>query len=192
LKTNVLIKQKEENTIFPKLETERLNLIEIGHEYTKNYYDIMSRDDVTKYYGMDSLKNEKEASKMIDSFHTTYKNKKGIRWGIILKENQEFIGTIGLNNLNLAGKKAEIGYEIHPTYWRSGITTEANKVVLAYSFEQLGLFRIGAVTFPDNNASSNLLKKLGFKEEGRLRGYLYQNNQSNDALVFSLLRTEEE
>ncbi len=150
----------------------------------------MSRDVVTKYYGMNSLTSKDQAAKIIDSFHNTFKSKKGIRWGIVLKENGVFIGTIGLNNLNLAGKKAEIGYEIHPTYWRNGMTTEAMKAVLTYSFEELDLFRIGAVTFPENTASSQLLKKNGFKEEGTLRGYLYQNNKSNDALVFSILRTD--
>ncbi len=88
------------------------------------------------------------------------------------------------------GKKAEIGYELDPFYWKQGITTEAVKVVLRYSFEELQLFRVGAVTYPQNEVSMRLLKRLSFKEEGLLRGYLYQNNQSHDAVIFSLLKTE--
>jgi [ribosomal protein S5]-alanine N-acetyltransferase len=175
---------------FPILETERLHLIEINEQYNQKYYEIMSLDEVTRYYGMESLKSVEEAAKMIDSFKNNFLSNRSIRWGIILKGKQEFIGTLGLNNLNLANKRAEIGYEIHPNYWRNGFTSEAVKEVLRYSFQELGLYRIGAVVYPENIASSSLLKKLGFKEEGLLRGYIYQKNRSNDALVFSLLRTE--
>jgi ribosomal-protein-alanine N-acetyltransferase len=175
---------------FPVLETDRLELVQIGPQDAKLYFDIMSRDEVTKYYGMDSLSHLDEAVRIIDSFQTGFELGRSIRWGIVLKENGRFIGTIGLNNLNLRGKKAEVGYELHPDQWGIGLAQEANKAVLEYAFTELDLFRIGAVTFPENEVSGGLLKKLGFMEKGRLRGYLYQRHQSYDALVFSLLKTE--
>ncbi|WP_432355610.1 GNAT family N-acetyltransferase [Sporosarcina sp. A2] len=122
---------------------------------------------------MDSLKSLKEASKIIESFQNTYESKRGIRWGIVLKESRDLVGTVGLNNLNTHGKKAEIGFELHPLFWNQGITTEAVKEVVRYSFEVLQLFRIGAVTYPQNEPSKQLLKRLSFSEEGLLRGYLF-------------------
>lgn len=175
---------------FPKLETGRLALVQISKQYTQSYFDIMSRDEVTRYYGMNSLKTIEEASKIIQSFQDGFENRKSIRWGMVLKESGTFIGTVGLNNLNIGSKKAEIGYELHPSHWHKGLTTEAVKEVLRYSFEVLGLFRMGAITYPKNIASNQLLKQLGFSHEGLLRGYLYQNEQSHDAFVFSLLKTE--
>ncbi|MTW86579.1 GNAT family N-acetyltransferase [Virgibacillus dakarensis] len=175
---------------FPTLETERLNLVQIGHQHQQSFFDIMSRDDVTEYYGMESLHSEEEAQQIINHFRENYKSERGIRWGMVLKNTQEFIGTVGLNNLNIKGKKAEIGFELHPSYWQKGYVTEAINEVLGYSFIDLELYRIGAVTFPDNTASNNLLKKIGFVFEGKLRGYLYQNKQSHDALICSMLNTE--
>ena len=175
---------------FPALETKRLTLIRIDHQYDQEYFDIMSQKKVTRYYGIDSLKNREEATRMIDSFQTMFENKRGLRWGIILKETKEFIGTVGLNNLKTRDKKAEIGFELHPAKWRQGYMIEAVEEVLTFAFKKLGLFRMGAITFPANNASNRLLEKIGFTLEGRLRGYLYQNNQSHDALVYSILRSE--
>ncbi len=175
---------------FPVLETRRLELVEVDQQYVKSLFDIMSIEDVMKYYGMDPLETEDQATKIIESFKQNYENSRGTRWGMILKETNMFVGTIGLNQLNLLGKKAEVGFELHPSYWRRGITSEALKEVLRYSFEYLDLFRVGAITFPENDASGNLLKSLGFKEEGRLRGYLFQNQRSHDALVYSILKTE--
>lgn len=176
--------------IFPLLETERLRLNTVKESDVARFFDIMSRDKVTEYYGMDSLRYEEEAVEVIRSFDLSFKVNRGIRWAIRIKETNQFIGTIGLNNLNPKAKKAEIGYELHPDYWRQQLMQEAIHSVLNYAFTELDLYRIGAVTFPENTSSNRLLEKLGFTVEGKLRGYLYQQNQSHDALIFSLLKPE--
>ncbi|HET6872377.1 MAG TPA: GNAT family protein [Sporolactobacillaceae bacterium] len=175
---------------FPVLETERLRLVEVQKTHAERFFEIMSKDEVTQYYGMSSLKRIEEAQKIIETFRTTFESKRGIRWGVEFKTTGELVGTVGLNNLATWSKKAEVGYELHPDYWGQGLTTEAVKEVLRYSFHELDLYRMGAVTFPQNGASIQVLNKLGFKKEGTLRGYLYQNNQSHDASIFSLLKPE--
>ncbi|UOR12672.1 GNAT family N-acetyltransferase [Halobacillus amylolyticus] len=175
---------------FPELETERLKLVQVSKEHIKSFYEIMARDEVARYYGMESLKSIEDASQIVESFQNTFENRRGIRWGIVIKETEDFIGTLGLNNLSTWSKKAEIGFELHPSHWKKGFTSEAIKAVLKYSFDELELYRMGAITYPQNEPSILLLRKLGFTEEGLLRGYLYQNNQSHDALIFSLLQTE--
>ncbi|WP_085992925.1 GNAT family N-acetyltransferase [Oceanobacillus senegalensis] len=175
---------------FPRLQTKRLHLVQIDHRYKDELFEILSMDEVTRYYGKDNLVDTEEASELIDHFYRLFHEKRSIRWGIIWKENNQFLGTVGLNNLNLWNKKAEIGYELHPTYWRRGITLEAVIKVLDYGYHDLDLYRIGALTFPQNIASNELLRKLGFKQEGTLRGYLHQNYKAHDALVHSLLRPE--
>ncbi|MDZ5712680.1 GNAT family N-acetyltransferase [Jeotgalibacillus haloalkalitolerans] len=176
---------------FPELETERLKLVRMDERYLEAYFNIMSNDHVMEFYGMEPLKQIEDAEKIITSMKYTYESGNGIRWAIVLKDTGAFAGTLGLNLLRFQMKRTEIGYELGTDFWGKGIASEAVKEVLRYSFQDLGLFRIGAVTFPQNESSIKLLKKLGFIEEGRLRGYLYQNEQSHDAMVFSLLRTDE-
>ncbi|RLQ93321.1 GNAT family N-acetyltransferase [Falsibacillus albus] len=176
---------------FPKLETERLRLVEITEkDHLQSYFDIMSMDEVTKFYGMSSLTSLEEARKIIASFHANFQDKRSIRWGIVRKEDGRFIGTVGLNRLEIHNRRCEIGYEIHPDTWKKGYVSEAVKSVLDYSFQQLELFRVGAVTFTVNEPSYRLLLKLGFEKEGLLRGYLYQNEVSNDALIFSMIKPD--
>lgn len=175
---------------FPVLETARLRLIQIGPEHINALFTILSKDKVTEYYGMDSLEDRFIAEKMVAAFHIGFESQRSYRWGLELKETGELIGTVGLNNLNVSAKKSEIGYEVHPDFWRRGLATEAVREVLRYSFEELGLYRIGAVTYPANDASNRMLGKLDFKQEGILRGYLFQRGTSHDALIFSLLQPE--
>ena len=35
---------------FPELETNTLNLVQVKEEHTQSYFEIMSKDEVTKYY----------------------------------------------------------------------------------------------------------------------------------------------
>jgi [ribosomal protein S5]-alanine N-acetyltransferase len=175
---------------FPTLHSERLHLVKVEKKYANDLFDILSRDEVTKYYGMESLISLDQAEQIIESFETTYRQGFGIRFGIILKDTGRFIGTVGLNNLSMRMKRAEVGYEIHPDYWRKGYTKEAVKRVIDYAFNELHLYRVGAVTFPENEASWKLLLKLHFVKEGTLRGYLYQHGKSHDAFVFSLIRPD--
>ncbi|HAM82079.1 GNAT family N-acetyltransferase [Ornithinibacillus bavariensis] len=175
---------------FPVLYTARLRLIEIHQEFANDIYDILSNDEVTKYYGRNSLKSLEEAEAIIDHFQLIFEEGRGMRWGIALKEDDQLIGTIGIHNYVPGMKRAEIGFELHPEYWRKGILTEALTRVLEYCFIELDIYRIGAITYPANDASNGLLKKAGFKEEGILQGYLYQHNQHNDAYVLSLLKPE--
>lgn len=84
-------------------------------------------------------------------------------------------------------KRAEIGYEIHPDQWRKGYTIEAVSKVLSFGFNSMDLTRIGAVVFIDNEASNNLLTKIGSQKEGVLRNYMYQNGIAHDTNVYSYL-----
>lgn len=174
--------------MFPILETEQLLLREITQDDAAGVFACFSNDNVTRYYGQDTLENMEQAKKIVDFFTKSYIEKRGIRWGIERKGTPGIIGTIGFNALSLKHKRAEIGYEIHPEQWRKGYTFEAVSKVLDHGFEKLGLTRIGAVVFIDNEASNHLLSKVGFQKEGVLRDYMYQNGKAHDTYVYSILK----
>jgi len=175
---------------FPILETKRLKLIELTQQHMNAVYEILSLDEVTRFYGTSPFTLPAEATRLIDIYYKNYLDKRGIRWGIKLKENQRIIGTVGLNVLHLKNKRAEIGYELHPAFWRNGFAAEAVSEVIKFSFKQLDLYRIGAVVYPENIASLALLDKLGFTNEGLLRGYIFQDELYHDTYMLSLLKPE--
>lgn len=74
--------------MFPKLETERLLLKEITTDDAEDIFAYFSDDNVTRYYGQDTLKDIKQAEKFIDLFSKNYAEKRGIRWGIQKKDSR--------------------------------------------------------------------------------------------------------
>ncbi|WP_175639387.1 GNAT family N-acetyltransferase [Metabacillus schmidteae] len=174
--------------MFPILETDRLILREITRDDAEGIFSCFSDENVTRYYGQETLKNIEQAEAFVDFFANSYKEKKGIRWGIERKGTSGIIGTIGFNAWSPKHKRAEIGYEIHPKQWRKGYTTEALSKVIQYGFDELALTRLGAVVFIENEASNQLLSKIGFQKEGILRNYMYQNGEVYDTYVYSILK----
>ena len=90
---------------------------------------------------MNSFTEFGQASRMIESFQRITL-RKGDTMGIVLKETNTLIGTIGLNNLQLWSKRSEIGYDLHPRYWGNGYASEAAREIIHYGFQDLGLFKL--------------------------------------------------
>lgn len=174
--------------MFPELTTQRLLLREINAEDAEGIYSYLSKEEVMKYYGREPLKHLNEAKEITEIYSKNFEENRGIRWGIEEQDSKGIIGTVGFHNMRELHKRAEIGYEIHPDYWRKGYASEAIREALSFGFQELDLNRIGAIVFKENKASSNLLMKLGFEEEGVLKEYMYQNGKPHDTYVYSILK----
>jgi [ribosomal protein S5]-alanine N-acetyltransferase len=191
---NFLLQKTEERgerrMDFPVLETKRLVLRGILEEDASALFEYLSREDVTRYYGLDAFKSIHEVQTYIGKLHKDFKEERGIRWAITDRETNCFIGTIGFSSWHKTNRRADIGYDVHPKYWRKGYAIESLICVINYGFNNMNLNRIGAVVFPENIASHRLLKKANFKEEGILRSYIIQNGSPHDTIVYSLLKDE--
>ena len=174
---------------FPTLTTKRLDLIEIRQSHLTDIYLLFSDKKVTEYYNLLPMKNEPEGQKLLDWFRNRFKDGLGIRWGIALKSKTNIIGTVGFNNFT-PKHRANIGYDLQPSYWNKGYMTEALQAVIDFGFNELDINRIEAEVMQGNVPSEKLLEKLNFKREGILRQWMLWNEQYYDMTMYSLLRTE--
>ena len=83
-----------------------------------------------------------------------------------------------------------LGYWIGAKFARQGYMTNALRTLLPFVFRTLGLHRIEAACLTDNDASKNLLTRVGFLQEGLARRYLLINGAWADHLLFALLKEE--
>jgi ribosomal-protein-alanine N-acetyltransferase len=176
------------NLNFPKIETDRLILKKIEVKDATSILNIFSNEEVMKYYGQFPIKSIEEAKSLITIFDENLKNNKGIRWGILLKEENRIIGTCGYHNWNKKHSRAEIGYELSMDSWGKGYIKEALGAIIGYGYEVMNLNRIEAVVYPENKASIKSLINQGFKKEGVLEEYAFFRNAYQDLIMFSLLK----
>lgn len=131
-----------------------------------------------------------EARKFIAKCIRHYSKKTAYPLAISSNETGKVIGLIGLNDINVGNKRAELGYWLGKRYWNRGITTEAIGLICKFAFEKLRLHKVFAVTFERNAASHKVLQKNGFKLEGKLREDYYLYRRWHDMLYWGLLKRE--
>ncbi len=169
-------------------------LDEITHEDLESIFNIFSNDQVTKYYDLESFESLEQATGLIELLQAKFKASCGLRWAIRLVGSDTCIGTCGFNSWNKKYQSTVIGYDLNQDYWNKGIMTESLKSIIAFAFNG-GLAckkinRIQADIVPDNKASEQVLRKLGFEEEGLLRESAYWKNSFQNLKCFSLLRRD--
>ena len=120
------------------------------------------------------------------SMQQRFEQGEGIRWGIVRRADGQLIGTCGYNRLFKRHFRGIIGYDLGRAYWGQDYMAEALRTMLAYGLATLNLHRIEALVMPGNERSVRVLEKLGFQEEGILRGYGFWKDQFWDLRCFSL------
>lgn len=174
--------------IFPVLETYRLELKKIEHHNSSDIFKSFSDLRVTKFYDIVPFETEDQALQLIDRFNVSFINNVGIRWGIVIKGSKNVIGSIGFNRY-MKGADGIIGYDLQPSYWRMGYTTEAIQAVIKFGFNDLNLNRIEANVMQGNIASEKLLARVGFVNEGIFKDKLLFNEKYYDMTVFSVYKS---
>ncbi len=118
-------------------------------------------------------------------------NPNEIALAITMKDNEnEVIGGLGLHEINKTHKSAMLGYWVEEKMWGQGIIPEAATALLKYAFTELKLHRVWGKVFEENPASQKVMKKLGFKEEGKQRETFFKNNKWHSEFLFGILAKE--
>lgn len=168
------------------LETERLRLRPVEIADAEDMYEYASSEKNT-YFVFPRHTTIDDTRHSIANYFMA--NPLG-KFGIELKENKKFIGTIDVR-VDMKKLKAEIGYVLNQNYSKHGYATEAASALVKFVFETLELEKITATCDARNTASEALMKRLGMTKEGHSRNHeIWKNGEWVDMLYYGLLREE--
>lgn len=83
-----------------------------------------------------------------------------------------------------------VGYWVDERVSGQGVTSTALALVVDHCFGPVGLHRVEADVRPENARSLRVVEKLGFREEGLHRRYLYIDGDWRDHRCFAVLRED--
>jgi RimJ/RimL family protein N-acetyltransferase len=109
---------------------------------------------------------------------------------ILDKASGGLLGGTGLHQINWKDRRFELGYWVDPTHWGKGIAAEAAYAVCREGFGALQLHRVHATVYAFNPGSARVLRKIGFRLEGRSREHHRDGHGWVDVLQYGLLRDE--
>lgn len=173
---------------FPILETERLILRAHTSTDAETLFAMRNNEDVMKFIHRERQKTIGEIENFISTFNAGCQQGQHLAWVIALKEDpDQMIGSIGYWRTDLANYRAEIGYMLHPDYWRKGIISEALIKTIDFGFKEMKLHSIQANISPANEASREILLKHGFIKEAYFKQDHYFNGEFLDSEIYGLL-----
>jgi [ribosomal protein S5]-alanine N-acetyltransferase len=176
---------------FPVLTTQRLLLRKITNEDTPEVFFMRSDPTMLQYVHREPVTSLQEAKDFITRITTDIDTNTAILWGIALQENPAvLIGNICYWRLVREHHRAEIGYMLHPGYWKKGIMKETLLKVLDYGFNVLQLHSVEARIDPANTASAALLEAAGFVREAYFKEDFLSRGIFMDTAVYSLVHTK--
>jgi len=77
------------------------------------------------------------------------------------------IGCVGLRRAGHPAGQADLGVEIDPRHWGTGLAREALSGLIEFGRRELGVERLQAVTESSNARVHRLLRGLGFTEQAK-------------------------
>jgi ribosomal-protein-alanine N-acetyltransferase len=172
---------------FPLLETERLTLRRLTLEDAPEMFALRSNVDAMKHICRPLQTTIEEARVQILKINEMINFNDGIGWALCLKARKKMIGTLSFHRIQKEHHRAEIGYMLHPDYWRTGIMSEAIKAIVDYGFNELKFHSIEAQIDPTNTASEKILQKFKFVKEAYYKENFFFDGQFLDTAVYSLL-----
>lgn len=110
---------------------------------------------------------------------------------LIFRQDGILIGGINLNHVARgAAQSASLGYWLDNGHQGQGYMREALALVMDYALDELRLHRLNAACLPDNQKSINLLRALGFAEEGFAKAYYRIDSVWRDHVLFGFTKPE--
>jgi RimJ/RimL family protein N-acetyltransferase len=113
-----------------------------------------------------------------------------VQLAVIRREDADLIGMCSFHLLDVACRRAELGYSLVVSAWGHGYANEAVTALLDWGFGHLKLNRVEADIDPRNAASARALERLGFTREGHLRERWIVAGEKSDSLIYGLLADE--
>jgi RimJ/RimL family protein N-acetyltransferase len=132
-----------------------------------------------------TLKNEED---FIDCCGDTTK---GIVLAITIKETGEFIGVMGLHDIDWPNRNATTGALIgEKKYWGRGYGTDAKMILLNYAFNTLNLHTVSSSAIAFNKRSIGYNTHCGYKVEGVCRSRIFRSGRYWDRVMLSVMKKD--
>lgn len=182
----------------PVLETERLylcpahpRLARASADFYRKNRDFLQPFEPKYDPGFDTLSYQRALQRQ-DLIQSRLGN--GLRFWLFRKEEPGVaIGCVALNSIVYGAlRSANLAYKIDRDLLRQGYAAEALEAVVDFAFRGLELHRLQASIMPRNAASLALVRKCGFREEGRSPRYICINGVWEDHIHMALLNEKGE
>lgn len=131
-----------------------------------------------------------DARALVRRARAGHRSGRSIALHVIRRADGALVGGLGLHDVDPEHLRAEVGYWIGREFRRQGFAREALGALCRVAYGRLGLRRLEAGVFPGNLASIRVLRRSGFRREGRMRQSVRKAGVGQDVILYARLRDD--
>ena len=148
------------------------------------YLKWLSDKKINQYL---ETRHHKQSITLIRKFISTCKKNNSHLLAICTNKNKKHIGNIKIGPINNFHQTSDISYFIgDKNEWGKGYATEAVKLAVMYSFNNLRLYKCLAGVYGSNIGSLKVLNRAGFKKEAIIKDIFQNKLKRDDHIIFSI------
>lgn len=152
--------------------------------FNKVYSDSLSME----YYGMLPYTDLEQSRNLINNYIKSESANKSVHRVICRNGTNEYMGEIGIFNINTMHHRANAYCILSPEYRGKGISVDASALFYDEVFRTRQINRIQALVDNRNTNALKSLEGIGFSYEGVLSQYEFFEGKYIDIAVFALLK----
>lgn len=173
------------------LNTARLNIRNLKMKDLEDFHLYRSNPDITKYQSFDVM-DITQAADFIKRNTTKHFGKAGewVQYGIENRETGKLIGDCAIKLDQHETRIAEIGISISHLEQKNGYAKEVLLGLLTFLFDTKEIHRVVEIVDAENVASINLLKSVGFRQEGNFIENIFFKGKWGSEFQYAMLKRE--
>lgn len=172
------------------VHTERLVLRRLSDGDLPGIFAYRSRPDVEEWIGGRSVDLDSMTEWFGDGGITVVVEHDGLVIGDLMVRVRDAYAQREVTEHSV-GTEAELGWTFDPAHHGRGLATEAIRALVGICFRDLGLRRVMAACFSDNEPSWRLMERIGMRREAHhVKDSLHRDRGWQDEYVYALLADE--
>jgi len=172
------------------IPTQHLLIRHLEAEDCPDFHIYRSNPDVARYQGFDVMTPDEAAAFIKQNAHKHYgKPEQWVQYAIEHTASGKLIGDCAIR-LAADPRIAEIGITISHLEQRKGYAKEAMLGLLNFLFDQKDIHRVVETVDAENIASINLLKRVGFRQEGHFIENIFFKGKWGSEFQYAMLKRE--
>jgi RimJ/RimL family protein N-acetyltransferase len=167
--------------------TARLRLVPVTAANAEALWRLMQTPELRKFQDLPSMERAQFVSLVAAHGRRTEIEGPGrYEWLVERVDGGETIGWVSLRVGEATRENGEVGYSLLEAFRGNGYATEAVRALVDIAFSIGNLRMLRAYCLPENERSRALLRRLGFREDGRLKHGASLRGRAVDVMSYTL------
>ncbi len=171
------------------IEGKQINLRPVEDEDAVVFHRWFNDPEVTHFLGANAFPAVSMAQERL--FIERLRDDRGRRAFVIALKDGTAIGNCTLRNFDWTARSCEVGIAIgEKQHWGKGYGGEALEMLQEMAFNNLNLHKLWLTCAAYNERGLRAYRRIGFREDGRLRDERFVDGRYHDTVVMSILEHE--